>query len=854
MRCVIIIQGVMPIPKVTGEKRCALCGTDSPSISSYLGLCGRCIRGSEEALPMARLAHRSLRKRLGLPPQPPKSSDGLSCNLCSNECRMAPGERGYCGLRLNERGAIVTIAPRGNGLFYDYIDPHVTNCCSAWFCPAGTGAGYPRFANRPGPEIGYHNLAIFFYGCNFDCLYCLLPRTAVVTNRGIFSIEEMFNMCEHVETINGGEISYPSNIQIITHNGRFSQVLKVFRHFYEGEIVAIRPKYLPPLECSPSHKIFVTNNTNVDEVKTVLASDLDEHQFVVMPHYNSLQFPIVEEIDVRQSLSYHQPIYKKPGRLSIPIANKILSMANDGSTSRQIALQVGYHPTYLRRLLPKLKRSNDLNDILHYAGVPVVENGMIRLKKEKRPGIPHILHLSEEFAELLGYFVAEGNVCKDKKRPASYRIVFSFGHSEEGLVKRTEWLLWQLFALRGSIVKRRTTITVEVGKSSLALLFYTLCGGHAGEKTVPNEIYLAKTRVMKAFIEGYFKGDGCKTEAYYVCSTTSRRLALGISWLLLRLGALPHFYEYKPSATKDIEGRIVKQSTIYIVKIKELDFDRCILYKEEGNERKLDDSSYIYIPIKKLTKRPYAGYVYNLEVEDEGHSYIANFIGVGNCQNESHKDLALGHHKPVEHLIERVGGNSAISCICFFGGSPEPQLPFAISTSKRLLKAYPDRVMRICFEWNGCGNSELVREAANLSLISGGNLKFDLKCFSEATSIALSGVSNRRAFDNFEAIARDFHPRRPELPLLTATTLLVPGYVDEYEVGHIAEFISRIDRSIPYSLLIFHPDFMMRDMPITPLEQTAKCYIAAKAFLERVHVGNLDLLGIPGMDEFLSRL
>jgi len=384
----------MPIKRMAGEKRCALCGADSRSISSYLGLCGKCIRG-EEALRIARLAHGSLREGLGLPPQPPKGEGGLSCNLCANECRMAAGDKGYCGLRANEGGTIRTIAPMGNGLFYDYVDPHVTNCCSSWFCPAGTGAGYPRFANRPGPEIGYLNLAIFFYGCNFDCLF---------------------------------------------------------------------------------------------------------------------------------------------------------------------------------------------------------------------------------------------------------------------------------------------------------------------------------------------------------------------------------------------------------------------------------------------------------------------------CQNESHKDLALVHPKPVEYLVRRIEGDKGISCVCFFGGSPEPQLPFAITASKKLLKAFPDRIMRICFEWNGCGNPELVREAAALSLVSGGNLKFDLKCFSEAISLALSGVSNKRAFENFEMVARRLHPRRPEPPLLTATTLLVPGYVDENEVGSIADFISRIDPVIPYGLLVFHPDFMMRDMPTTSLEQTVKCYEAAKASLERVHVGNLNLLGISGMDEFLSRL
>jgi pyruvate formate lyase activating enzyme len=53
-----------------------------------------------------------------------------------------------------------------------YLDSLPTNCVADWVCPAGTGAGYPRWAHRPGPEYGYANLAVFYQGCSFDCLGC----------------------------------------------------------------------------------------------------------------------------------------------------------------------------------------------------------------------------------------------------------------------------------------------------------------------------------------------------------------------------------------------------------------------------------------------------------------------------------------------------------------------------------------------------------------------------------------------------------------------------------------------------------------------------------------------------------
>ena len=244
---------------------------------------------------------------------------------------------------------------------------------------------------------------------------------------------------------------------------------------------------------------------------------------------------------------------------------------------------------------------------------------------------------------------------------------------------------------------------------------------------------------------------------------------------------------------------------------------------------------------------PEHGY-YNLAIFFYGCNFSCVF-----CQNASHKEVLAGEGVTAEELVERTRKNRSISCWCFFGGSPEPQLPFAIRASEAAMETMPNRILRICFEWNGCGHPKLVRKAAELALKSGGNIKFDLKCFTPPMSQALSGVPNERAYQNFKMIAEEYYPQRPELPVLTATTLLVPGYVDATEVEGIAEFIADLNPEIPYSLLIFHPDFMMADLPVTPLRQVVECYTAAKKHLNRVHVGNLHLLGLRNMREFEAK-
>ena len=137
----------------------------------------------------------------------------------------------------------------------------------------------------------------------------------------------------------------------------------------------------------------------------------------------------------------------------------------------------------------------------------------------------------------------------------------------------------------------------------------------------------------------------------------------------------------------------------------------------------------------------------------------------------------------------------------------------------------------------------LLRQAAELSLHSGGCIKFDLKAWSEELHIALCGVSNKRTLANFKQLAQ-YADKRPSPPFLVASTLLVPGYIDREEVSRIAAFIASLNPDIPYALLAFHPQFMMNDLPPTSRRHAVECLEAAKAQgLTNVRFGNIHLLG-----------
>ena len=137
----------------------------------------------------------------------------------------------------------------------------------------------------------------------------------------------------------------------------------------------------------------------------------------------------------------------------------------------------------------------------------------------------------------------------------------------------------------------------------------------------------------------------------------------------------------------------------------------------------------------------------------------------------------------------------------------------------------------------------LLKQAAKIALDSGGCIKFDLKAWDEGLHIALCGVSNRRTLENLQLLA-EYSRRRPSPPFLVVSTLLVSGYVDKQEVAQIASFVSSLNPDIPYSLLAFHPQFVMRDLPSTSGRHAGECLVAAKAQgLKRVKMGNVYLLG-----------
>jgi pyruvate formate lyase activating enzyme len=226
----------------------------------------------------------------------------------------------------------------------------------------------------------------------------------------------------------------------------------------------------------------------------------------------------------------------------------------------------------------------------------------------------------------------------------------------------------------------------------------------------------------------------------------------------------------------------------------------------------------------------------NLAVFYHGCSFDCLF-----CQNWTHRERVWDKKRVrPEELVQAVDGHT--SCICYFGGDPTPQLPHSIEVSKKALERAGGRILRICWETNGSMNPSLLDEMVSLSLTSGGCIKFDIKAWNDSLHLALCGVSNARTKENFERVAK-WVRKRPTPPLLIASTLLVPGYIDEEEIRSISKWIASLDPEIPYALLGFYPQFFFKDLPTTSRRLAFRCKeVAEEAGLQKVRIGNLHLL------------
>ena len=91
------------------------------------------------------------------------------------------------------------------------------------------------------------------------------------------------------------------------------------------------------------------------------------------------------------------------------------------------------------------------------------------------------------------------------------------------------------------------------------------------------------------------------------------------------------------------------------------------------------------VPIHKIERIPYNGPVFNLEVDDADHSYLASFVAVSNCQNYDVSQIGHGEETRPERLAEMMLELQALGCHNINFVTPEHVVP-------QILEALPGAI------------------------------------------------------------------------------------------------------------------------------------------------------------------
>jgi DNA primase catalytic core len=223
------------------------------------------------------------------------------------------------------------------------------------------------------------------------------------------------------------------------------------------------------------------------------------------------------------------------------------------------------------------------------------------------------------FAEWLGWYLAEGSVSNDRS------VRFSLSGDEGGVAARVSELSQLLFNERPRIDRRETTIEMWFCHALLSRWLKHNCGDGARNKRLPGFVWGWTREQQQTLLDALVLGDGSRSAGGYVArfgyhakpswslGLASVTLVDDVRDLLLRMGVVPELSDHtKPDGRKSWHVAV-----------------------SDGGQQKWGagerlPSEPLPVRVRRTDRVDYQGPVYNLTVEEE-HTYLTMSGAVCNC-------------------------------------------------------------------------------------------------------------------------------------------------------------------------------------------------------------------------------
>jgi Fe-S cluster assembly protein SufB len=255
---------------------------------------------------------------------------------------------------------------------------------------------------------------------------------------------------------------------------------------------------------------------------------------------------------------------------------------------------------------------------------------------------------SHDQLRLLGYYLAEGSafVHQKLKQPV---VSFSFGEHETAAIEEVKELIRKVTGKRPQVVHQPSRHAVNITVYSRELMDFCLrhAGKGADSKQLSPEVMSLPPEQVKVLLDAYFAGDGntCvkgngNTWMKRI-STASQTLAEQLQELLARMGIYASILKRK-GGEDTIRGRRIRRKDQFTV-----------VWTENKRWSEVRDAGdYFLVPVKRIRRIPYDGFVFNLHVEHPNAYLVRGFVA-HNCTAPIYSTNSL--HSAVVELIAKPG-------------------------------------------------------------------------------------------------------------------------------------------------------------------------------------------------------
>lgn len=245
--------------------------------------------------------------------------------------------------------------------------------------------------------------------------------------------------------------------------------------------------------------------------------------------------------------------------------------------------------------------------------------------------VPIVIEVNEDFARLLGYYLAEG--CSSDRR-----VLLSLGYHEKEVIEDIENILRKINISFSKTVGywkgHKSSLTIKISSPILSEVFSQF-GRNCYEKRIPDFIFSSPQIVKDNLLTGLLRGDGSIEKSnmgdYYTISyaTVSPVLKEGIDVLLREKGILASFKEQmgKKSKVKSFllgisMGEDVKKLGRFLTKDRQKKIFSVSSKKINSPAYQIVDQNLALLPIKEINVLNEPQFVY--AIENKHHVYITS--------------------------------------------------------------------------------------------------------------------------------------------------------------------------------------------------------------------------------------